>query len=543
MKSAIILVFIVFSNFIFAQNLNFTLQRSKEFEVDYKDSEVVLIKEFSKNDLVVVRSYLGRSFSNLNGFYIEHFDANLKSKSNFEFRFNRTKDQKNGTIIGVTTIEQNIVVIEIFYDSKQKQSICQANIIGQDYKITTKELFRLSNEEVSKYGNLALDHNAYIQSRSVWENQTTNEIYSEYENGQYVNFNEYPSNFFLRTNTNGLSIIIDFYNDDSKNLKIYSFDNELNKKIETNFKKEVKDKDYIYQTIQLDPNSDIFYLLAKSYSDELKKKKEGGRYDFELTKISENNQKSTLIQTNENHINRLKLVFNNDKIIGVGFYSKENENRFGGICYYSFNSNQLESINSKISPFTEQFLMDKYGKVKNKELKDLTFKNVYFSNNDLFFDAEEQYIRLSGSSFNGVSVGVTRETFLIYNDIVCSRLNQNGDLVWVRNINKSQGTKDDESFISYTSVNKDGLSYFFINTGEKINKISNGRIEFTQTRKNKSNLNVIWVNSDGNFEYKELLDDENSAVPFMISKGTLINNAVIFHGKKGKSNQLLKISL
>lgn len=532
MKSASILVFIVFSNFLFAQNLNFTLQRSKEFEVDYKDSDVALIKEFGKNDLVVVRSYLGRSFSNLNGFYIEHFDANLKSKSNFEFRFNRTKDQKNGTIIGVTTVEQNIVIIEIFYDSKQKQSICQANIIGQDYKITTKELFRLSNEEVSKYGNLALDHNAYIQSRSVWENQTTNDIYSEYENGQYINFNEYPSNFFLRTNANSLSIIIDFYNDESKNLKIYTFDNELNKKFETDFKKEVKDKDYIYQTIQLDPNSDTFYLLAKSYSDELKKKKEGGKYDFELTKITKNNQKSTLIQTNENHINRLKLVFNNDKIIGIGFYSKENENRFRGICYYSFNSNQLESINSKINPFTEQFLMDKYGKVKNKELKDLTFKNVYFSNNDLFFDAEEQYI-------NSNQYG----TFTCYADIVCAKLNENGDLVWARNINKSQGTKDDESFISYTSENKNGLSYFFINTGEKINKISNGRIEFTQTRKNKSNLNVIWVNSEGNFEYKELLDDENSAVPFMISKGTLIDNAVIFHGKKGKSNQLLKIAL
>jgi hypothetical protein len=88
----------------------------------------------------------------------------------------------------------------------------------------------------------------------------------------------------------------------------------------------------------------------------------------------------------------------------------------------------------------------------------------------------------------------------------------------------------------------DNFSYFFINTGEKINKIKNDRIEFGQIRKNKSNLNVIRINQNGDFDYEEILDDENSSVPFMVSKGAVINDSVLFLGRKGTNKQLLKVS-
>ena len=78
---------------------------------------------------------------------------------------------------------------------------------------------------------------------------------------------------------------------------------------------------------------------------------------------------------------------------------------------------------------------------------------------------------------------------------------------------------------------------------DKIKKLRNDRIEFGQIRKNKSKLNVIQVNENGDFEYEEILDSEENEVPYMVSKGAIIDNSVYFLGRKGKNKQLLKVSL
>jgi hypothetical protein len=128
---------------------------------------------------------------------------------------------------------------------------------------------------------------------------------------------------------------------------------------------------------------------------------------------------------------------------------------------------------------------------------------------------------------------------------VSAKLNQSGEIVWARNINKRQATSGTESFISYTSTLKGNDTYFFINTGEKVKKLSKDRIQFGQTSTKRSNLNVIRVNENGDFDYKEILDDKDNDVPFMVSRGAIMNDepSVFFMGQKGKKKQLLKITL
>jgi len=191
-------------------------------------------------------------------------------------------------------------------------------------------------------------------------------------------------------------------------------------------------------------------------------------------------------------------------------------------------------------------MIDKYGDNKDKALKFLSFRKIAFNkNNDLIFNAEEEYITSSGSLGAPVGMHSTgNRTYFHYDDIICAKLNSQGDLLWARNINKSQSNDvNEDSYISYASMQKEESSYLFINTGEKINKLKNDRIEFNQVRRNKSNLNIIRINSNGDFDFEEILDDENSEVPFMVSKGTSINDAIYFLGRRGKNKQLLKITL
>ncbi len=554
-----LLLFLLFTGFsveINSQNIPFKSLKSKEFEDEYKKSSIVLSENDGNGNLLLVRSYYANGISLNRGFYIEHYDSNLKLVKDFEFEIKHPNTQKFNTIIGVNYIENHINIIEIFYDLNEKHYICQANRISNDFKVSKKELFRLRNDDVMKYGNLAIQHNCIVQSNHLFNFDNSGDINSETDNinDNFFNFSQkysmvkggFVNNFTMVTNETktDFSIAIDFYGKKEEFLKLYLFDNKLNKKFESEFKREIKDNKYFFQNIQVSPEGDAIYLLGKSYSKELKKKEKGGKYQFELTKITANNQKSEIINPQEHYINTLRTVFHKNQLICLGFYSDINEDKFQGIIYFSFNSSTLSISKTKYNVFSDQFIIDKYGKKNDKGLKYLTFKNVFFTeNDDLILNAEEQYFR-SSSSFAGPMGGFSSgQTFYNYDDIVCAKLNAEGDLLWARNINKNQATSEEEFFISYTSYFKNDSCYFFINTDEKINEIKNNRIEFGQVRKNKSNLNVIRVNANGDFDYEEILDDENTAVPFMVSKGTLINNSIIFLGRKGKLKQLLKITL
>lgn len=236
-----------------------------------------------------------------------------------------------------------------------------------------------------------------------------------------------------------------------------------------------------------------------------------------------------------------------DKLACIGFYSDEKENRYKGICYFDMNPVSLGVNKSTYSPFTTQFLIDKYGKEKQKELKFLTFRNFLLTkNHDIIFNAEEYYTQ---TSYNGGSAmgggGMSSSTSYNYDDIVCARLNAQGELIWARNINKKQGSGRNSvlAYLSYSSMEKDEDTYFFINAAEKIRKISNDRIEFKGASKSQSNLNIIRIDKNGVFDYKEVLDNEENEVPFMVSAGAASNNAEYFLGRKGKNKQLLKITL
>ena len=51
------------------------------------------------------------------------------------------------------------------------------------------------------------------------------------------------------------------------------------------------------------------------------------------------------------------------------------------------------------------------------------------------------------------------------------------------------------------------------------------------------------MNEEGDFLYKQILSDEENDVPFMVSKGVVIDNSIVFLGRKGKKKQLLKVTL
>ena len=237
----------------------------------------------------------------------------------------------------------------------------------------------------------------------------------------------------------------------------------------------------------------------------------------------------------------MKTIIFQDRLTCIGFYSDRNDNRFKGISYYELDPTTLAIKKSKFNPFTEQFMIDKYGKDKDKELKNLRFKRLIITpDNEIILNAEEYYVTVHSTYTPQGSY-----TYYVYHydDIVSAKIGKAGDIVWARNINKRQDATAPNPYFSYTSTAKGSDAYFFINTGEKVRKIRRDRIEFKEASAKRSNLNVIRINSNGDFDYTEVLDDKDNEVPFMVANGELSGDSVFILGQKGKKKQLLKLTL
>lgn len=490
------------------------VKKSDVFKDEYKHSKILLVEEDSNGGVFIVRAYQGSLLSGATrGFYFEHYDANLQLIKEYEYEL------KLGVLIGIVVNNDIVHMIDYGYDKKKKQYVCSANSANiKDFKFTKKELFSLEWDEVKTPG--------------------------------LFNFgsidNDYISNFIANNDKTAFAVTVDVEDKNNKEKHlIHIFDNDLNPTLKHEFKREVKDRKYKYENIDISEDGKVVYVLGRVKDKKEGKKGGSKKYHYELTRITPTDAKIQTFDTDEHYAQSLKTVYKNGKISCVGFYSDRNDNRFKGLCYFDMNPLTLDKKTTKFNEFTEQFLIDKYGKKKEKELKNISYRDIFLTpDNDIVFNAEEYYITThQRTGQNGMSTGVYYVYH--YDDIVTAKISHDGELLWARNINKRQQTSGDESYISYTSMIVNNDTYFFINTGEKVKKLRNDRIQFGQKSAKKSNLNIIKVNQNGEFEFKEILDDKDNEVPFMVAYGatTKKGNNIYFLGRKGRKKQLVKFSL
>jgi hypothetical protein len=557
-----------------AQNIPFTISKSMTFQDDYKNSNIVLSEVNDKKELVIVRSYNGTTvFSQGQGFYVEKYDERLDLKKSFDYELKHDlNSQKYNLIVGIFAMENNVHFVEICYDLNEKAYVCFDNILSDEFKITTKELFKLPRDIAKQIGIFNLQEKSFSRNKAFWPNSNSGAIKSENESASLnafsgLFFSPIGSNFkykrALEVENSGVgsdiilvvnesktafAIALDGKSQENDGIQLYLFDNNLNKKIDMVYGSSLKDKKNFFQNLIVSETGDAIFLIAKSYAPSLKKKEEGGKYFYDFSKITSDKQFSHKIEIGEHYIGSLKTYYHNNELISVGFYSDKNDNTYSGICHFILDENTLTLKSSKYNPFSSQFLIDKYGSAKQRQLKTFNFKKAFFnSSNEIIINAEENYITSVQHTTTGNPMfGPTamHSVTYSYDDIVIAKIDGNGDLIWARNINKKQSaSSEDSGYLSYTSTFRNGKNYLFINSREEVKKLSNDRIEFRQIRKNKSNLNMITVSENGDFDYQEILDDAENSVPYMVSRGIASDNSVYFLGRKGSDKQILKIGL
>ncbi len=515
MKKAIlsILIFILSAQIQAQETLiNVKLSKSEVFK-EKKESVLRTIFKDDSNQLFIIRT-----LNNEKSLSIDVFNKDFKKTNSFEHKIEKRHRVAGGFLNGNT-----LGFIEYYSNRKEKKIEAYLySSLKDKLEFSKEKIFEITTDRYPSF--FASVFSASKIDRDFEGNMSFS------KSGKYNVFN------------------IDSSDKKNEHHSILVFDENFKKLWEKEFELPYKDKRFKLQDVIVSDDGKVS-VLGKVYPKKKKKKKKGGNYHYELFKITENNVSSTKISVEDHFVATLELDFTpEDKLSCIGFYSNRNENRFKGVCSFVINPESIKIESSNFSPFTEQFLTDKYGKSKDKELRNITFKNVaYPDDGGMVITAEEFFI--TTTYVHNQYGGYTRISYN-FDDIITLKLNNEGKLLWARNINKAQTSGYfSDPLMSFGTAQHKNNEYLILNAHKKMGELSGGRIKFREsflwkaTKKN-TNLYIVKFDSDGNYLYKTLLSNKEEETPFNCRYIEQVSeNELVLYGQRKKKRQFLKITI
>ncbi|WP_425235307.1 hypothetical protein [Ulvibacterium sp.] len=506
--------FLLFALTIIAQEIPIQHVLGEKYNDRYKYSNLLTIAKDGEGGSVLVRSYYQGIVLRPKGYFVERYDENLQLVSEYNYKL------KNANFVDgyVRNGQVYLLFLDYNYATQAYDYTIHRSPISE-YNFTKETLISIPSKEVRN----PLDKNYY--NRNFSSGFTTS-----------VLFDPAKSGFAITTH---------FKKGKNNKHFIHVFNANLEKLMEHDFSAEVEEKNYAFENIAFSKNMDKAFLIGKSYFKKRRFNALERKFQYELVQVSREGGKTQTFDSPGKFSEGLIPLVAGDKILCVGFYADRKNNRYNGLAYFELASGSLQLVSKKYNPFSEQFMMDKFGRDDDKEIKNLVFKNATINpDGSILFNAEE-YFMTSSIQANSSGGRVKIERYH-HNDIVSAKLDANGDVVWTRNINKSEVTQGDGAYASYSSYVHSGDTYFFLSTSSENPQLLSGeRLLFKQGLSRNRNVFVIKLDTNGHISYEKLIDDKEARLPLMVSK-PLINksdDALLFYAKRGSKKQLAKVSI
>ncbi|WP_010518792.1 hypothetical protein [Croceivirga radicis] len=513
MKNLIVYLTLFLTVMVTAQEMPITYSFGEKYNDRHRYSNLVTIAEDGDNGYILVRSYFQGLILKPKGYLIERYDKdlNLISEYNYKFRDMQFIDGfvKNGTL--------NLIFFNYDYNKGQYEYWVHKTATT-NMNFTTERFYSIETKVVEgAYGKNYYNRN--------------------FNNG-------FSTTLLFNRDRTGFVISTDHAKGKEENHTLHMFDTSFKKRWEVDFDTEAEEKNYAFEQLALSDDLSEAYLIGKAYFKKRRFKVDERKYQYELMKVG-----PTGIQTQDFtqpgiYPEALYPILEGNVVKCVGFYADRKDNRYNGISFYEVDKNALALTNQKHHPFTEDFMFDKFGREDNRVIKNLVFKGVDITEEgNILFNAEEYFV--TNSMYRtGAGQRMQVERFH-YNDIMSAKLKANGDLIWVRNVNKSEVTQGDEAYASYSSFSKDGTTYFFICTAaENPQLINNERMIFKQGLTQNRNVFTISLDAQGKMTYKKIIDGKEARLPLMVSMPftSKKDDAMLFYAKRGSKKQLVKVA-
>ena len=502
--------------------LVFCFGNAQDMPVDYvlgqknsdrhKYSTVLNISGAENGKTVLVRTYYGGYPLGPKGHFIELYDKDLNLIDDYNNKY------AGQYMVDGFVKNGQLYLLELLYDDinfAYKYVVHQSPL--DTFNFTKKTLLSIPSKEVSN----PLAVNKY--NRKFGNGFST-----------AVHFNKEKSAF---------AITVQHRERKDEKYHMYLFGTDLKKHIEFDFTAQAEEKNYAFENIEVSKDFQTVYFMGKAYFKKKRFEAKERKFQYELIRVTNTGFQSQEFNDAGRYPESLKPILVDNNLITVGFYADRKDNRYNGLVHFKLNPNTLAIASKNYNPFSDQFMIDKFGRETNAVIKNLIFKSVHVSSNkDIVFSAEEYFVSQSEDISSGSTKKVNKYH---YNDILCAKLNASGKMEWARNINKTEVTQGDAAYTSYTAYSHNNNMYFFINSGENPQELSKERIRFKQGYSRNPNLFVIKIADDGSLSHKKLIDDKEIRLPIMVSK-PLINEAsdkLIFYAKRSTKKQLIEVSI
>lgn len=510
-KSLFLLLFLAAFSFVKAQDIAVNYSLGENYSDRYKYSTVLSINGSDNNHTVIVRTYFGGMPLRAKGHFVEMYDAdmNLVEEYNNKYAGQYMVDGfiKNG----------QLYLLELKYNENEMayQYVVHQSPLDE-FNFTERKLLSIPSKEVLN----PLAVNKY--NRNFGNGFST-----------AVHFNKEKSAFAITAQHRAGK---------GEKYTMYLFGTDLKKQIEYDFTSQTQEKNYAFENIAVSKDLKTAYFMGKAFFKKRRFDVKERRFQYELVRVTNQGHQIQEFAEPGRFSESLKPIISKDELIVVGFYADRKDNRYNGLVHFKLNPTSLAIKSKKYNPFSDQFMLDKFGREVDAEIKNLIFKDVHITaSNDIIFSAEEYFVT-EGEDFNGNSARKVNRYH--YNDIVCAKMNAAGDMLWARNINKAEVTQGDAAYASYTAYGQGDDMYFFINSGENPQKLGKDRIIFKQGYSRNPNMFVIKIDEVGNLSHEKLIDDKEVRLPIMVSR-PLVNNTtdqLIFYAKRGTKKQLVRVS-
>jgi len=495
-----------------AQEMPLSYSLGENYSDRHKYSTVLSINNDAKEQTVLVRTYFGGMPLRPKGHFIEVYDTEMNLIRDFNYKY-----AGRHMVEGFVRNGQ-LYILELVYDDKAEAynyRVHQSPI--DEFNFTERTILSIPSKEVLN----PLAVNKY--SRSFGDGFST-------------------TTFFNDDNT-AFAITVHHREGKKEKYGMHVFGTDLRQHLSYDFSEQITDKNYAFENIAISKDFKTAYFMGKAFFKKRRFKAAERRYQYELVRVNDNGHIIQEFNEAGKFSESLKPVLAGGSLMAVGFYADRKDNRYNGLVHFKMDANSLAMQSSKYNAFSEQFMIDKFGRDVDAELKNLIFKDVHITpENDIIFSAEEYFVTKGKDIGTGGTKAVDKYH---YNDIVCAKLNSKGEMLWARNINKTEVTQGDEAYASYTAYGKDDEMYFFINSGENPQKMSKNRIMFKQGYSKNPNMFVIKVDAIGNLSYQKLIDDKEVRLPIMVSRPLIDKkkDQLLFYAKRGNKKQLVKVVL
>ncbi len=478
----------------------------------YKYSTVLNISSCENGQTVLVRTYYGGIPLRPKGHFIELYDADLNLIEDYNNKY------AGQYMVDGFVKNGQLYLLELLYNDSEfaYQYVIHHSPLG-GFNFTKKTILS-------------------IPSKKVANPLAVNKYNRKFGNGfsTAVHFNKEKSAF---------AITVQYRERRDEKYHMYVFGTDLKKQITYDFTAQTKDKNYAFENIEVSKDFKTVYFMGKAFFKKKRFEAKERKFQYELVRVTNTGHQIQEFNDAGRYPESLKPVLLDDNLIVVGFYSERKNNRYNGLVHFKLNPTTLAIQSKKYNAFSEQFMVDKFGRETDAEIKNLIFKDVHITpTKDIIFSAEEYFVT-HGEDISG---GGTKKTNRYhYNDIVCAKLNTSGEMVWARNINKTELTLGDAAYASYAAYGHGDDMYFFINSGENPQKLSKERIIFKQGYSRNPNMFVIKIAADGSLSHKKLIDDKEVRLPIMVSKPLIkrASNELMFYAKRGTKKQLVRVDV